>query len=65
MGEKCEECDQYGKDVFRRAEHGKTLCNGCNQDQLRDITPTNLIPRYLDILRANSKKSKRRKWFLF
>ena len=45
QGEKCEECDLHGRDVFRRAEHGKVVCSGCHHDIMRTNTPSKFFRR--------------------
>lgn len=43
--QKCEVCEQYRSDAFRRAEHGKVACNGCHQDIMRADSPTSVVRR--------------------
>ena len=47
--EKCEECGKRKRDVFRRAEHGKVVCNKCHQKIMRKDSPTGIfrLPRHL------------------
>lgn len=51
---KCEKCEEHKRDVFRRAEHGKAVCNRCHREIMRDSSPTNLVkvPAYLRVGRA-------------
>jgi len=48
--EKCEVCNEYKRDAFRRAEHGRVVCNECHHELMRRDTPTGLVvvPCYLN-----------------
>ena len=43
--EECEKCGQRKRDVFRRAEHGKMVCNKCHWEIMRSGSPTGLVRR--------------------
>ncbi len=47
--EECEKCEKRKRDVFRRAEHGRVVCNKCHQEIMRKDSPTGIFrfPRHL------------------
>lgn len=51
-GQRCEKCGEFKLSVYRRAEHGQVVCDGCHRDILRGDSPTGLVrtlqaPEYL------------------
>lgn len=42
---KCERCGEYKKDVFRRADHGGTVCSDCDVAIVSAARPSKYVRR--------------------